>query len=202
MPGDLFSSDSKDDSLVASPESQTPKPDSADVAALTTSESNPREFTIHRDETSESDALQFLGGGIRANGANNLHPYVQTLSISNLESCVALENAIFPEQERCSREKVALPSVDFTTSSSKGVISKVNSLSFPPLSPLSCSLRSRIDFRARIFKIDISDMEFLSSCLGSTSVESLAMASLKRYSSGIAIKKYYNPKAIIDSPAV
>lgn len=37
---------------------------------------------------------------------NDLHPYVQTLSLADLDSCVALENAAFPEEERCSREKV------------------------------------------------------------------------------------------------
>ena len=37
---------------------------------------------------------------------SDLHPHVQTLSISDLEACVALENAAFPENERCSREKV------------------------------------------------------------------------------------------------
>lgn len=37
---------------------------------------------------------------------NDLHPYVQTISLADLESCVALENAAFPEEERCSREKV------------------------------------------------------------------------------------------------
>lgn len=37
---------------------------------------------------------------------SDLHPYVQTLSVSNLDSCVALENATFAEEERCSREKV------------------------------------------------------------------------------------------------
>ena len=36
----------------------------------------------------------------------NLHPYIQTLTVADLESCVALENAAFPEHERCSREKV------------------------------------------------------------------------------------------------
>ena len=36
----------------------------------------------------------------------NLHPYVQTLTVADVESCVALENAAFPEHERCSREKV------------------------------------------------------------------------------------------------
>lgn len=42
---------------------------------------------------------------------NDLHPYVQTLSLADLESCVALENAAFPEEERCSREKVREPTL-------------------------------------------------------------------------------------------
>lgn len=42
---------------------------------------------------------------------NDLHPYVQTLSLADLESCVALENAAFPEEERCSREKVSEPAL-------------------------------------------------------------------------------------------
>jgi len=36
----------------------------------------------------------------------NLHPYVSTLSLADVESCVRLEEASFPEPERCSREKV------------------------------------------------------------------------------------------------
>lgn len=36
-----------------------------------------------------------------------LHPYTRPLTISDLESCVALEQAAFPENERCSREKVS-----------------------------------------------------------------------------------------------
>jgi len=39
---------------------------------------------------------------------NELHPYCQTLTIGDLENCVHLENATFPEHERCSREKVSL----------------------------------------------------------------------------------------------
>ena len=42
---------------------------------------------------------------------NDLNPYVQTLSLADLESCVALENAAFPEEERCSREKVREPAL-------------------------------------------------------------------------------------------
>jgi hypothetical protein len=41
-------------------------------------------------------------------GIGKLHPYTCLLTISDLESCVALENAAFPiEQERASREKVS-----------------------------------------------------------------------------------------------
>lgn len=38
----------------------------------------------------------------------NLHPYTRPLTISDLESCVALEEAAFVQEERCSREKVSL----------------------------------------------------------------------------------------------
>ena len=36
---------------------------------------------------------------------DELHPFVQLLSVSNVDDCVAVENA-FPEAERCSRDKV------------------------------------------------------------------------------------------------
>jgi hypothetical protein len=39
---------------------------------------------------------------------DELHPYVQTLSLSDVESCVILENAAFPPNERASREKVSV----------------------------------------------------------------------------------------------
>ena len=38
---------------------------------------------------------------------DELHPFVQLLSLSNVDDCVTVEEA-FPEQERCSREKVGL----------------------------------------------------------------------------------------------
>lgn len=37
-----------------------------------------------------------------------LHPFAQMLTISDLESCITLENATFPEDQRCSREKVGV----------------------------------------------------------------------------------------------
>jgi hypothetical protein len=37
---------------------------------------------------------------------DHLHPFTQLLSVSNVDDCVSLENEVFPESERCSREKV------------------------------------------------------------------------------------------------
>jgi hypothetical protein len=39
---------------------------------------------------------------------DNLHPVTQVLSVANLEDCTVLEESAFPENERCSREKVSL----------------------------------------------------------------------------------------------
>lgn len=39
---------------------------------------------------------------------DELHPFVQLLSVSNVEDSIKVENA-FPEQERCSRDKVRFP---------------------------------------------------------------------------------------------
>ena len=42
------------------------------------------------------------------NKFDDLHPYTQILSLSDLDACVALEYGAFPEHERCSRDKVRL----------------------------------------------------------------------------------------------
>ena len=39
---------------------------------------------------------------------DKIHPYTQTLKESDIDSCVKLEEATFPEHERCTREKVSL----------------------------------------------------------------------------------------------
>ncbi len=118
MPHDLFSSEEREDReereereargdppVVASPESQTPKNDHSEDSTATGTDGY-NEFTIHREEP-RFTSLQYLRDSrARTNQLNDIHPYVQTLSISDLKSCVALENAVFPEHERCSREKV------------------------------------------------------------------------------------------------
>ncbi len=105
MPRDLFTSQSAEDpSLTSSPSPQTPQFGAGSTA---TGEDGYNEFTIHRDEPSGTSVqLRDRRGG--ASEKNNLHPYVQTLSQSNVDSCVALEDSVFPEHERCSKEKVGL----------------------------------------------------------------------------------------------
>jgi hypothetical protein len=50
----------------------------------------------------------WLQASRRPDSIGKLHPYTCLLTISDLESCVALENAAFPiEQERASRDKVS-----------------------------------------------------------------------------------------------
>lgn len=43
----------------------------------------------------------------KTDSVDKLHPYTRLLTISDLESCVALENAAFDAKERCSRNKVS-----------------------------------------------------------------------------------------------
>lgn len=62
----------------------------------------------------------------RAEGSSSrqggIHPLVQILSLHDLDACGAVEDAAFPEHERCSREKVT---------------TLVCSHFQPPISPLS-----------------------------------------------------------------
>lgn len=64
-----------------------------------------REASPMDDDTLHSSAEEATSGNARR---NELHPYVQTLSIADLESCVQLEEAAFQPQERASKEKVSL----------------------------------------------------------------------------------------------
>ena len=95
-------------SLVASPEPQTAGLDLSDGTTATGQDgySINNEFTIHRQEGKPTSAHHLRTNRAKVCQMNDLHPYVQSLSLSNLESCVALENAVFPEEERCSRGKV------------------------------------------------------------------------------------------------
>ncbi|MCJ1286699.1 hypothetical protein MMC26_006045 [Xylographa opegraphella] len=101
MPRDLFPNrQSQELTLTESPEAKTPRPiNSQDEEQLPSNA-----FTIVRDES--DDREQQLSNTLRRSDEKiKLHPYVQLLSLSDLEACVALEAATFPEHERASREK-------------------------------------------------------------------------------------------------
>lgn len=95
-------------SLVASPEPHTAGLDVSDGTTATGQDGYNinNEFTIHRQQGKPTSAHHLRTNRAKVCQINDLHPYVQSLSLSNLESCVALENAVFPEEERCSRGKV------------------------------------------------------------------------------------------------
>lgn len=99
MPHDIFSPNSREQPLVASPESGSIPADGNDHDEY-------QQFTIRRDDDRHAQLQHLRDGRAKTNERNGLHPYVQTLSLENLESCVQLENAVFPEQERCSKDKV------------------------------------------------------------------------------------------------
>ncbi len=124
MPRDLFASPTASDPpLTSSPLPKTPQSGGGSTA---TGEDG-------YDETSGPNG-QRSDWRAKANEKNNLHPYVQTLSKSSVDSCLALENSAFPENERCSKEKVGLQTVLF--------------LSRPNVPPIPCHSFSSHVFRA------------------------------------------------------
>ena len=66
------------------------------------------------DQMANHPLLSMLTGrmGQRRRGSNHkwdsLHPVTMVLSPANVDDCTELENAAFPENERCTREKVSL----------------------------------------------------------------------------------------------
>ncbi|MCJ1478212.1 hypothetical protein MMC13_006888 [Lambiella insularis] len=80
-------------------------PHSLDLTLTESPEAPSNAFSIVRDE-SEDREMQLSNTLRRGDEKDRLHPYVQLLSISDLEGCVELEKAALPEPERCSREKL------------------------------------------------------------------------------------------------
>lgn len=98
MPRDLFAPN-QEEGMTESPDAQTPK------AGAPVESNGHNEFTIHRIETDQTGGLKSWKTAERR---NVLHPYVQTLSIADVDSCEMLESVCFPEEERCTREKVCV----------------------------------------------------------------------------------------------
>ena len=87
--GEPFEIVSVDHTTTASPENNADADDEGDIRM-----SNYASF-LRRPAMSE-----------KTNQRDELHPYTATLSVSDIDDCVQLEDAVFPENERCSREKV------------------------------------------------------------------------------------------------
>ena len=82
-------------------------------------DSLPPEITTSPEAQYDDDDLEGEGEGSlfgqianqRNEKRDELHPYTQTLTLNDIESCVRLEEATFPPNERCSREKVSSSSI-------------------------------------------------------------------------------------------
>lgn len=75
-----------------SPLDRTSKPDSDPQP-----DNKPRQGTMFAEQAQKNSKR------------DDLHPYTQTLTLNDVESCVILEEAAFPPQERATREKVSQP---------------------------------------------------------------------------------------------
>jgi len=112
MPRDLRSL-AKEDTLQGLPE-LTKSPDEVEGSSNSSSDNSIPTATM--DASDEDEMLNTLARdqtvGGNGNGNNDkrdqLHPYTQTLSVSDIESCNRLEEETFPPNERCSMEKVSL----------------------------------------------------------------------------------------------
>lgn len=100
MPRDFFAA-SQDGAITESPDAQTPK------AGATTGSNGSNEFIIHRIDTDQPNP-QLSSRPEKLERTAKLHPYVQTLSIADLDSCERLESSCFPEEERCTAAKVRI----------------------------------------------------------------------------------------------
>ena len=94
-----------------------PPKDTADEDFVPVNHEDVEEVDEGEDDESEMERVlrPFLGlqrqmvqrgGGADAAKFGDLHPYTQILNVSDVDQCVELENAAFPENERCSRDKV------------------------------------------------------------------------------------------------
>jgi hypothetical protein len=92
MPRDLTDLAKHDAISNMSPLDRTSKPDTDSQP-----DNKPRQGTMFAEQAQKNSKR------------DDLHPYTQTLTLNDVESCVILEEAAFPPQERATREKVSQP---------------------------------------------------------------------------------------------
>ena len=96
MPRDL-SAIAKEDTLQGMPE-LTKSPEEVDRIPM----------------AAEDEATMFSQLAERNEKRDELHPYTNTLKVSDIDSCVRLEEETFPPHERCTREKVSRSIINST----------------------------------------------------------------------------------------
>lgn len=96
MPRDLTELAKHDAISSMSPLDRTSKPDS-NSEQQQQPDDKPRQGTMFAEQAQKNSKR------------DDLHPYTQTLTLNDVESCVILEEAAFPPQERATREKVSQP---------------------------------------------------------------------------------------------
>lgn len=67
----------------------------------------PAMHALPKDDDEYADGPFFSQMLQQRDKRDELHPYVQTLNASDLESCVKVEEEAFPPHERATREKVS-----------------------------------------------------------------------------------------------
>lgn len=63
--------------------------------------------TLASPESEGASGSFFSSIAQKTEKAHEHHPYTQTLTIADIESCIRVEDAAFPPSERASREKVS-----------------------------------------------------------------------------------------------
>jgi hypothetical protein len=110
------------------------------------SDDNEDDSDDESDNMASHPLLSMLTGrlGPRRRGSthkwDSLHPVTSVLSVHNVDDCTELENEAFPENERCSREKVSTTweHLDFCA------ILRVRTSHGTPVGDCSCRLRGHV----------------------------------------------------------
>lgn len=104
MPRDLTAV-AKEDTLQGMPE-LTKSPEEVEDRPTPGEETGDRSAAMDAMDDDDDLEARFAQQGKSNTKRDELHPYTQALSTSDVESCTRLEEECFPPNERCTREKV------------------------------------------------------------------------------------------------
>lgn len=80
----------------------------SDLSTHTSQDATPLGAAAEFSSSPEESNQQSFGdhGITNFDSLRQLHPFAQMLTINDIESCITLEDATFPPNQRCTREKV------------------------------------------------------------------------------------------------